>query len=80
MKQEKKNRSPFKKNGLFNEANPLIFELAKDLKRNMTDAEMILWNELKNGINGLKFRRQHPIGIYITDFYCHELKLIVEVD
>ena len=59
---------------------PLIFELAKDLKRNMTDAEMILWNELKNGINGLKFRRRHPIGIYITDFYCHELKLIVEVD
>jgi imidazole glycerol-phosphate synthase subunit HisF len=35
---------------------------------------------LRDGIKGLKFRRQHPIGIYIADFYCHKIKLIIEVD
>ena len=35
---------------------------------------------LKAGVNGLKFRRQHPIGIYIADFYCNKIKLIIEVD
>ena len=65
---------------MFNEANPLVFELAKELRRNMTDAEMILWGYLKAGMHGLKFRRQHPIGIYIADFYCHKLRLIIEID
>jgi very-short-patch-repair endonuclease len=74
------NKSPFKKNGMFNEANPLVFELAKNLRKNMTHAEMILWNYLRTGINGLKFRRKHPIGIYVADFYCHKVKLIIEVD
>ncbi|MGZ8559501.1 MAG: endonuclease domain-containing protein, partial [Chitinophagaceae bacterium] len=46
----------------------------------MTDAEQILWFYLKQGINGFKSRRQHPIGIYIADFYCHKAKLIIEVD
>jgi very-short-patch-repair endonuclease len=76
----KKIRSGFKKDGMFNEANPLVFELAKNLRRNMTDAEMILWQHLKAGINGIKFRRQHPIGIYVADFYCHKIKLIIEID
>ena len=58
----------------------IVFELAKDLRRNMTDAEIVLWMHLKAGISGLKFRRQHPIGIYIADFYCHKIKLIIEVD
>ena len=80
MSQRKKNKSPFNKEGMFNEANPLVFELAKELRRNMTDAEIILWNCLKVGINGLKFRRQHPIGMYIADFYCHRIKLIIEID
>ncbi len=80
MKEQKKIKSAFKKDGMFNEANPLVFELAKELRRNMTDAEIILWSYLKGGINGLKFRRQHPIGIYVADFYCHKIKLIVEVD
>jgi imidazole glycerol-phosphate synthase subunit HisF len=65
---------------MFNGANHLVFELAKDLRRNMTDAEMLLWNHLKQGVRGLKFRRQHPTGIYIADFYCHKLKLIIEID
>ncbi len=75
-----KNHSPFKKEGMFNGANPLIFELAKGLRKNMTGAEKLLWNHLKEGINGFKFRRQHPIGIYIADFYCHKLKFIIELD
>lgn len=80
MNEQKKIKSAFKKDGMFNEANHLMFELAKDLRRNMTEAEMLLWNYLKNGVHGLKFRRQHPIGIYIADFYCHKIKLIVEID
>ena len=46
----------------------------------MTDAEIVLWGHLRAGMSGLNFRRQHPIGIYIADFYCHKLKLIIEVD
>ncbi len=53
-------KSPFKKDGMFNEANPLLFEMAKRLRKNMTFAETTLWNYLKAGINGLRFRRQHP--------------------
>jgi imidazole glycerol-phosphate synthase subunit HisF len=49
---------------MFEGANHLIFELAKDLRRNMTEAEIVLWMHLKSGVNGLKFRRQHPVGIY----------------
>jgi len=47
----------------------------------MTGAEMKLWQELRNHkFKGLKFRRQHPIGRFIVDFYCHEKRLVVEVD
>jgi len=73
-------KSPYKKGGMFEGANPLVFELAKELRKNMTNAEMILWMHLKAGIKGFKFRREHPIGIYIADFYCHKMKLIIEVD
>jgi very-short-patch-repair endonuclease len=73
-------KSPYKKGGMFEAANPLVFELAKDLRKNMTHAETVLWMHLKNGICNLKFRRQHPIGIYIADFYCHKIKLIIEAD
>jgi very-short-patch-repair endonuclease len=73
-------KSSFKGHGMFNEANPLVFELAKELRRNMTNAEMVLWGYLRVGVHGLKFRRQHPIGIYIADFYCHKLRLIIEID
>lgn len=65
---------------MFEGANPLIFDLAKDLRKNMTQAELILWGYLKAGLNGLKFRRQHPLGIYVVDFYCHKLKLVIEID
>jgi (E)-4-hydroxy-3-methylbut-2-enyl-diphosphate synthase len=54
---------------------------AKDLRNNMTHAEIMLWSRLRmRQINGYKFRRQQVIFGYIVDFYCHELKLIIEVD
>jgi cyclase len=65
---------------MFFGASKLIFENAKALRKNMTDAENILWGYLKAKPNGFKFRRQHPLGIYIADFYCHKLKLVIELD
>lgn len=43
-------------------------------------SEVLLWNELKRSALGVKFTKQKPIGNYIADFYCKELKLVVEVD
>jgi imidazole glycerol-phosphate synthase subunit HisF len=73
-------KSPYKHEGMFAGANHLVFELAKDLRRSMNGAENILWLHLKGGFKGLKFRRQHPLSIYIADFYCHKIKLVIEVD
>lgn len=73
-------KNPFKKGGMFDGADPLIFARAKELRKNMTQAESILWFYLKQNYAGFKFRRQHPIGIYIADFYCHKRKLIIELD
>jgi very-short-patch-repair endonuclease len=57
------------------------FRQAHSLRRKMTEAEKRLWNELKNRkLNGLKFRRQHPLRWYIADFYCHERRLVIELD
>ena len=54
---------------------------AKRLRHNETDAERKLWLRLRDRqVNGLKFRRQQPIGRYIVDFFCSESKLIVELD
>ena len=53
----------------------------RTLRRRSTKAERKAWRVLRNrGLLGLKFRRQHPIGRYIVDFYCAELRLVVEVD
>jgi very-short-patch-repair endonuclease len=58
-----------------------IFSKARELRTNMTRAECVLWEAIRNGkLNGFKFRRQHPINNYIADFYCHKVRLIVEVD
>jgi very-short-patch-repair endonuclease len=58
-----------------------LFKISNYLRKNMTDAERILWDELKNRkLMKLKFRRQHPLHFYIADFYCHEKKLVIEVD
>ena len=54
---------------------------ARDLRRGQTQAEAKLWSLLRNRqLKGKKFRRQHPIGRYVVDFYCHECKIVVEVD
>jgi len=51
------------------------------LRRNMTKAEAVLWKKLRNRkIFNTKFRKQHPIYIFIVDFYCHEYKVVIEVD
>lgn len=73
-------KNPYKKGGMFNGASYLIFDNAKDLRKNMTEAEKILWFHLKQKPDGFKFRRQHPLGVYIADFYCHKLKLVIELD
>jgi cyclase len=65
---------------MFYGALPLIFERADGLRKNPTEEEKILWERLKAKKLGVKFRRQHPIWNYIADFYCHELKLVIEVD
>ncbi len=65
---------------MFEGASHLIFDNAKQLRGRMTDAENVLWLHLKNKVGGCKFRRQHPIGNYIADFYCHKVKLIIQVD
>jgi very-short-patch-repair endonuclease len=54
---------------------------ARDLRRDQTPAEQALWQLLRNrGIDGHKFRRQHPIGPFIADFFCAEAALVIEVD
>ena len=66
---------------MFYNAKPQIFENAKILRGHMTEAEQLLWEILKNkGMQNLRFRAQHPIDIFVADFYCHQLKLIIEVD
>ena len=53
---------------------------ARELRRSPTLQEGLLWQALRTRPEGLKFRRQHPIGPYIADFYCAAAKLVVEVD
>ena len=67
---------------LFKGANPSLFENAHQLRLvDKTEAEEKLWQCLRNRkIENCKFRRQHPIGKFVADFYCHEKKLVVEVD
>jgi leucyl-tRNA synthetase len=68
-----------------------ITQLARDLRKNQTDSEKLLWQNLRNRkLNGFKFNRQFPIVygrnfdgtslFFIADFYCHEKKLIIELD
>jgi methylmalonyl-CoA mutase cobalamin-binding domain/chain len=53
----------------------------REMRRNATDAEALLWHILRNrAFHNAKFRRQHPVGGYILDFYCHEAKLAIELD
>jgi len=58
-----------------------LTHLAKGLRKRSTDVEQLLWSRLRAGrFEGMKFRRQHPIGQYIADFVCLERKVIIELD
>jgi very-short-patch-repair endonuclease len=58
-----------------------LLRAARELRRKATDAEKYLWSLLRNRqLAGYKFRRQHPLGRFVLDFYCHEAKLCVELD
>ena len=57
-----------------------IYQRARELRNRSTHAEDILWGYLKTKPHSIKFRRQHPYSIFILDFYCHSLKLVLEVD
>ena len=58
-----------------------LLKNARMLRKSLTDAEQLLWSLLRaRRFLDLKFRRQHPIAPYILDFYCHELKLAIEID
>ncbi len=54
---------------------------ARELRKTGTDAELLLWQRLRNRrMNGYKFRRQAPMGNYIVDFICKEARLVIELD
>ncbi len=54
---------------------------ARQLRKQPTDAEQLLWRRLRNRqVYGCKFRRQHPIGRYVVDLVCIEHQLVIEID
>jgi very-short-patch-repair endonuclease len=57
-----------------------IRDRAKSLRRTMTQPEQLLWSLLRRGRLGMRFRRQHPIGPYVLDFYCASARLCIEID
>ncbi len=69
------------RDNLFYNSSGMKIQFAKDLRKKLTPAEKKLWQILRGGkIGGHKFRRQHVIGQFIADFYCHKSKLVVEAD
>lgn len=65
---------------MFYGASSALFAKAKQLRENMTPSELLLWQELKENKLGVRFKPQHPLKYFIADFYCHQLKLVIEVD
>ena len=61
-------------------ATPSVFRNAARLRATMTETEIKLWEYLKSKPMGFKFRRQHPIPGHVLNFYCHKLKLSIEID
>jgi very-short-patch-repair endonuclease len=60
--------------------NPRLKKRRKELRKNQTDAEYILWQKLRNKHLGKKFYRQYSVGPYILDFFCTEARLAIELD
>lgn len=65
---------------MFYESSPIIFANARRLRNESTASEVIFGALLKPHFSDYRFKRQHPISQYIADFYCHKLKLVVEID
>ena len=62
-------------------ANSELLRIASDLRKLMTPAEKILWEQLRNRkLSDYRFRRQHPIGEFVVDFFCYEAMLVIEID
>jgi N-acetyl-alpha-D-muramate 1-phosphate uridylyltransferase len=61
-------------------ASYLLFKRAEELRKFCTWEEEIVWGYLSGNKLGVRFRRQHPLLFYIADFYCHQLKLVIEID
>ncbi|WP_180118590.1 endonuclease domain-containing protein [Acinetobacter sp. YH12096] len=60
---------------------PALLEFAKNMRHTATDAENLMWQILRaKRFMNLKFHRQHVIKLYIVDFYCHEIGLVIELD
>ena len=58
-----------------------LLQLVRELRTHETTSERLLWELLRNRrLLGFKFRRQHQIGRYVADFYCHEAQLVIECD
>lgn len=68
------------KRKMHNGATKFQYQKARELRETSTHTESVLWEYLKTKPHGIKFRRQHPYSTYILDFYCHSLKLVIEVD
>ena len=60
--------------------NPKLNKLARELRKNSTLAEVLLWQRIKGSAIGYEFHRQVPLDEFIVDFYCHELMLAIELD
>lgn len=61
--------------------NPALKELARELRNKSTKSEIILWKQLKGKFEGkYDFHRQKPLDNFIADFFCHECKLVIEID
>ncbi|MDC6350489.1 DUF559 domain-containing protein [Zeaxanthinibacter sp. PT1] len=60
--------------------NPILKRYARELRKNSTIPEIILWKHLKKKALGVEFHRQVPLLDYIVDFYCHEIRLVIEID
>src|SRR6188508_3512213 len=57
-----------------------IFQIAERLRRDMTVSEKIIWDRVCKNQLGVRIRRQRPVWKFIADFYCHEVKLVIEID
>lgn len=69
------------KTNMFYGAGERTFRAASILRKNTTMAEKVMWKKLRDRkLFRVKFRRQHPVDMFIVDFYCHEIKLAIEID